>query len=168
MILTLRTSQDASFSVTLDGDGNGILHAHPEGLCDKVRIRDWCLDNEDDWYVVDRHLTEEWDDLIELKLEEFASEWVNSDLTQQRLTALNAAVAELRQFDARTRAERAKIISKHKAVFRPLHDEAERLIGARQVLELSTTHYSCCSWGDVDCIRFKNTTLAEDISITNS
>ena len=165
MILILRTSQDASFSVTLDGDGNGFLHAHPEGLCDKVRIRDWSLDNEDGFYLVDSTLTSEWDDLIDAHFETKAQEWAESRSVVQRIEVLREIKKELREFDAETGAARAKIVSRYRAVFQPLHTEASMLLGiGTQAVSLNKTYYSSYPPLEVDCIEINGSVLAEDIS----
>lgn len=160
--VTLKTSEGDEFIITIDASGNGYLHAHPEGLGDKVRIKGWELDNHDELFVVDYHLENEWDDLIAAYIERVEREWANREDVTHRLEDLRVMRRSIQELDRQHRADRKEKVREFRLAFKDLLRERLALPqeGSSTMVD---TRYDCCRSYEVQRIVIGDQVLIEDI-----
>lgn len=93
--ISITTSSGEAYKLTLNpATGNGVLHP-VEDFCDKVRIKNYELDNSDNIFYVDYFLEKEWDDLLENALSERADAWLKTESVLERVKALEQLEEEI-------------------------------------------------------------------------
>ena len=141
--ITLITSEGGKFPITVDTDGYGFLHPHPDGLCDKVRINGWALDNEDDLFDVDPTLEDEWDDLIAAHIALCEREWVESEAVGAALEELRAMRGKIWELDKRHRLRRKEAVLEFSRAFNALLLERLSLPHVGD-FDTAETRFDCC------------------------
>ena len=122
--ISITTSDGESYKVTLNpATGNGVLHP-VEDFCDKVRIKDFELDNEDGIFYIDYYLEKEWDDLLEAALAERADAWLKTESVQAKVDILREIKDQVIRFDRENRRKRLNMVNNHTKILKELHAEA--------------------------------------------
>lgn len=160
--IRIETSEGDEFTLTVDSIGRGYLHAHPDGLCDKVRVEDWQLDNHDDIFDVDPTLEDEWDDLIAAHIARCEREWVESEAVGAALEELRALREVVWEMDKRHRLRRKEAVLKFSRAFNELLLERLSLPHVGD-FDTAETRFDCCHSFKVQRIVVGDQVLIEDI-----
>jgi len=134
--IALTTSDGKKYKVTLNpATGDGILHP-VEDFCDKVRIKNYKLDNSDNIFYVDYFLEEEWDDLLKAALSERAEAWLKSEHVIIEVQKLERLELELEEEEDKYLARRRMKVLEHTNILKSLHQyAAENHAGGLDSLE---------------------------------
>lgn len=148
--IKLVTSNKKTFHVTICPEtGSGVLHPTPD--TDKVRIKNFELDNEDNLYDVDWNLNTEWSSLLKNSLEARAILWLNE--TPQ----LNL-IKKVEELDEAIKAQReivSSLILERDAVFYKLHKGGALLGG------FTLTQYCFVRDEDIKCLQVQDFHMRE-------
>jgi len=135
----LETSEGIEFEITIGNSGTGFLHSGDN--CEKVRITNWELDNEDGLYWVHHSIEEEFEKLVDKALNNEARAWVETEYVKSEVQKLKELELRLTKIKDEAYLKQKEIKDQYNKIFRELYYKASDMGGFDS---LKGTWFGCC------------------------